>query len=405
MKNLKKVLLFAGFYAFVFIGCTNENEVRDEKYTDQSVEQIKANLEDGGLEVVEDLNALKSLDAIDVLQDFSALEVNDVSTAEKTIAYIASLDKSKGLPILRYSEEAYDLRNYSDFFDNNAGVYTYDKSSKAFTKTSDDSQIKFIFPSGGSSTNNSTLTISNFSTENAENSDFEDVDLLKSVKMTLVKNSETLLSVELSGSYNADDVPSSLTESIEFKEGYKISSTFTNTEALASMDCSFTKGTIEIASAHFETSGDYDYDNLKNNELDSPEDFNDFLKSANAWIKIKNYKVVGTLDYASLYKKLNTAGYGKEIDPETASECDKVAKIMNDNINMYVKYNDSNDIIAKFAFYTYEYSFSYYNYYELGNKLVFSDGSSVDDSFFDTGFDDLEDAIDDFMSDLENSYN
>ena len=397
MESFKKVLLFAGLSLFSLTACNEENE---EVFTKQSTEEVKANLEEEGIQLLEDLDGLKSLSAVEVLQSFSQLSAGTSNYYEesKTMEYIASLNKSQGIPVLRYTDAAYEMSKMSDIFDAYSGVYTYDNSTEEFTRTSDATQIKFIFPSGGSSSNNSTLTISDFSTINTSNADFEGEEFLKLVKMTLVVDGQTLLSVQMSGTYNSDDIPSSLTETIEFKEGYKISSTFTNTEKLVSMDNSFNKGNTNILGLHFDTKGDYDYTNLKDIDIEDFDDVNEFLESANIWVKVKNIKMVGALNYASFFKALDAAGYDRNNGPETKDECDQVVKMFNDNIKGYFKYDDSNEIIAKLVFYAIEYQDVDANYYKLGTKLVFNDGSAIDDSFFNTGFEDFIEAVDDFMA-------
>jgi len=399
MESFKKVLLFAGISLFALTAC---NEEKEDVYTKQSTEEVKANLEEDGIQLLDDMDGLKSLKAVEVLQSFSQLFVGASNNYQrsKTMEYIASLKKSKNIPVLRYSDAEYDMSNMSDSFDNYSGVYTYDKSTGEFTHTSDATQIKFIFPSEGSSSNNSTLTISNFSVLKTSNSDFEGAEFLKSVRMTLIVDAQTLLSVQMNGTYNSDDIPSNLTETIEFKEGYKISGTFVNTEKSVSMDQSFNKGNTNILGLHFDTKGDYDYTNLKDIDIKDIDDVNDFLESVNMWVKVKNIKMVGALNYTSFFKAFDAAGYNSNNGPKTKGEYDQVVKMFNDNVKGYFKYDDSNEIIAKLVFYTHEYQYDNADHYALGAKLVFNDGSSVDDSFFNTGFEDFMEAVDDFMADM-----
>jgi len=100
MESLKKVLLFAGISIFALTACNKENE---EVYTKQSIEEVKANLEEEGIQVLDDLDGLKSLKAVEVLQNFRQLFVGASNNYQrsKTIEYIASLNKSQGIPVLR----------------------------------------------------------------------------------------------------------------------------------------------------------------------------------------------------------------------------------------------------------------------------------------------------------------
>ena len=398
MESFKKVLLFAGLSLFALTACDEENE---EVYTKQSVEEVKANLEEEGIQLLEDMDGMKSLKAVEVLQILNQLPVVSINDDQnlQTIEYIASLNKSQGIPVLRYAVVANDMASMSELFDQYSGVYTYDKSNERFTYTSDDTQIKFIFPSGYTSTNNSILTISNFSTIITSNVDFEGAERLKSVKMTLLVDGETLLSVQMNGTYNSDDIPSSLTESIEFQEGYKISSVFKNTEEEVSMDNSFKKGNTNIISLHFDTKGDYDYDNMKNIDTLSFTEVDEFLESANIWIKVENIKMVGVLNYDSWYKAFDALGYFENFAPETKTDYDNIVQMFNDNFKCYVKYDDSNEIIAKLVFYNYEYQNVDSNEYSFAAKMVFNDDSSIDHSFFNTGFEDFIDALSYFMND------
>jgi hypothetical protein len=82
-----------------------------------------------------------------------------------------------------------------------------------------------------------------------------------------------------------------------------------------------------------------------------------------------------------------------------------MAQILNNNIQLDILYVKENQYIAVSDFFAYSYD-DYYNGedWDISMRMKFEDGSSMDDSFFNTGFEDLVDEATGFSEELDTSY-
>jgi len=83
-----------------------------------------------------------------------------------------------------------------------------------------------------------------------------------------------------------------------------------------------------------------------------------------------------------------------------------MAEIFNKYMKLCLLYAKERQAIAKSSFYAYEYDAENYpGEYTTNLKFIFKDGSSMDESFFETGFEDFIDAYEEFLTEMETNYN
>lgn len=393
-----------------FTGCKDKTENEEATFSKLTVEQNKDNMVKEGDKLMEQMDGLKNAEAVFAIQDLVSLisnssqNLNSALKPIQSIAYIGNLNhNTKSLYKLRSTNAEFVTFNSS--FNENTGIYTYNKTTGEFVKSNSTTEITYKFPTGDSQTNNATLTFYNFKSKTATNPDLDGNELLQSLDISLKNGSTSLLSFEVRGEYNSDNVPTLLSEKLTLSDTYVVSNNLTNNSTKITYDFSFKKSTTNLISAHYESKGSYNYSNLSNlGNIENEEAVSEYLSYANAWIQIANMKVQGVMDYEGLNDKM-TKTFPDGMQP-TEENSKKQVEILNQYVNLYLKYADTDEIIAKNTFYTITQSGGYgqQDMYSWSSKFVFKDGSSMDQSFFQEGFDSFIENYNVFMTDMENSY-
>ncbi|PZX19457.1 hypothetical protein LX69_00724 [Breznakibacter xylanolyticus] len=395
-------LLFAG--TVLMTGCGKDDE-KGETFSDQTVEQHKANLEKDGIAVIQEMEGISNLQAVKAAQAFMELMNNDNAnlSATKAMAALASENDTQ-LPL----KVAAALTQSQMEFNEQAGIYTWTPAKNDFVKTTNTGEITYLFPSEGSSTNDLSFTINNLKTSVPSKITEDVYELLKSVTMTVKSNNTAILTFSIIGEYNSNDEPTLLKESLLFTEGYELSNTITNNGSKVSMEQAFKKGTSNIISYYFEVNGNINYNDASNTM--EGEDSNmleqDVVNSTLMYIAVGNFKAEGSININGMLndmKNNETMITKLYVDEEQAN---KGTSMLNNYVNLAVKYYDSNDIICKCKFFTDEEydEWSETTYYSNDMAMEFADGSKVDDSFFGKGFTDFINDVNELVDSINNNY-
>jgi len=408
MKKIFSVVMMATLMCLFLFSCKETNELEAE-YADYTVEENKQNIEDEGIEVLGKMDAMKDLSFVYAIQDiYSLLDLSedqsdvygDVAALIKPL--VKADEQLMGVASLRSTNIAFD--SLSNLFEYYGGVYTYNFDENTFVRVPSTTEITFNFPIGNSTTNNGILTLDNYTYQYATNEDFEGTELPKSLDLNLYDGSTNLLKFEMNVSYNSDNLPSTETTELTFKEGYSFVQTLNYVQTDVSWDFSFAYNTYAFFKGGFDLNGTFAYDSLAN--LDYYNDATPLLNVANAYIQAGNLKAVGQLNYKSLIDGMEAFNEGDHA--YTKATYDSLCTIYNNGIKAVILYADSKEAIAKLSFYTTEETDQYVDetdtYFEMNVNFVFSDGSALDGSFFDEGFDELETAFNAFIEDMEENY-
>lgn len=405
---MKIKVLFVSVLAFALaVGCQeDENET---KLSPLGVEEHKSNLEQSGLNVVNKMDAMSDMEAIHVVNEFVSLmestsggesgNGSEQSGVAKVMKSIGELENGMEAAV-NLKSTTVDNFTLAGNFEEEAGIYTYDPDTQSWIKEESDDQITYHFPVNGSETNNATISVTNFSAFPTTNPDFSDVeDLLESVNISLTVNEEQLVLFEFEASYDENDVPESVTESLTVGKYNIVTSVERNNSTMA-FEQSFEFDGNNIISYHFESNGEFTYDNIENNTSEEPDPFDQsVVNSANAWVAVDNLKLEGIIDWKGFR---NDAGNIDEDSFESEQVwVETLAGLINDNASIELKYNDSNEIIAVGE----AYAVAYDDSWELDFRVKFSDGSFMDDSFFgEENFTDLMTSVEDLMTEMETNY-
>jgi len=314
-----------------------------------------------------------------------------------------------------------DADSFKKVMNDNQGIYTYNRKNETWKKTSATGKIEFVFPENKSTTtNNTSFVFNNLTTTSVTNYDlYEDLrDLAKTLDINLKVDNVLKYGYSISNEYNSDDIPTKESSTLVI-EPYK----FTE-EYILSNDKTVTfNSTMSSNNNVFMTIGatsDGDFTNRLLSDEDIEEE--DIVKKVNAFVQIENVIVVGDLDFKTLAIKL------KELDNEYEDQYDNdkdqyPKSYYEDCVSAYklngilkMKFVDKNEVFATLLPYVTsekdwynEYSQGHYYSKEytrndVGFKIEFTDGSKVDDSYFDSGFDEIVDKLNSIIRRINKDY-
>jgi uncharacterized protein YoaH (UPF0181 family) len=397
-------LIFA-FMAVLFVAGCKDDEKNEETFSSLTTEQHKANLEASGLEVVNEFNELSNMESLNAVNDFIELmnETNSSESGVMTVAESIAALKNASDSAFVVKETISDAPTMGESFKEEAGIYTYNSQTLSWDKEESDSQITYHYPVNNSTENNATISVTNFSYTTTTNADISNLseELLESVDVSLKINDTELILCKFSASYDEDGIPTSASESFTL-EKFKITASVSRSTSNVTLEQSFEHDGSNILSWHFESNGEFNYD--KYVEVSDDEDFNPYsqavIENINAWVAVDTFKLQGIVDWTGFvndFSKVDTSSISTDQEAK-----EKMAELMNDNMSLKLKYNESNEIIAVGEVYA---MLDEYDYWTTDFRVKFSDESYMDDSFFsEKNFADLVAKVSDLMTSIENNY-
>jgi len=419
MKFLPAMLI-AGLCAF---SACSDDEGNGEVFSDLTTEEHKAKLEDEGIAFAQNMDAVADLKLYDVVDVFMNLQEQDQqnTNVNPTVAFgldqVNELRKGAKSSVNLKALAPEEKGSISAEFAEQTGVYTWDGTG--FVYAAKEGEITYIFPVGDV---DATITVNNFSVQTAANQDQEDfeLELPLSLDMSVTLGTAEICSYALVGEWYDNDTPKLLKETIKL-EVYTFSHELSNNKSTLSMGSSFDNNGTVIFANNITIEGNVDYSAIMA-ELEAAEGEEDGLSSAmgqeiltkaNAWFQLGNLKAEGVLDVKGLMNGMSGA---ENIDSEEASNA-LMIELLNNNVKLYVKYADSDEIIAKSEFYLNTYNGSDWiqeadgswtevpaTFTEPDIRMIFADDSAVDSDFFNTGFEDMIDEIDALIAKMEANF-
>ena len=342
--------------------------------------------------------------------------------------------------------------SFQSMYDEVKGIYTWTPSNPDSTKWVYEATGNFIvfkFPSTATGTiNDATITISYTGvTINLPlgMGDEYTGDVPANISMDFSVGSTSYISYDLTATYNSDGFPSSIVSTLTiapFSFIVNVNYSITN----VGVTYTFKKNTQIILQYGADVTGNFavsDFENLMVEDSSYTIDYNgdtiwdhwtdadpdlldNVFHNAHAFVQIFDIKMDGTLNTAALANAIKTIEDNNSngtITDDQATE--QAVAAVNTNLNLNLKNVATGDLIANLKAYTYQETRDIYDdvwneitqqydhiivgtetYTEVGFKFIFPDGSSVDaDTYFEDGFGDLVDQINDFIGELNTDYN
>ena len=164
MRKLNYLFLVAISVGTVLSSCNKDDDKEltgDEivNSNPETPEDHKANLEQTGISLAEEISGLQSSDAMDALYSFSTIMNEDEDDADmplKMVTQMASVSGQKSIKsFFSVLEDGQEIINMQEEWDEIAGTWEYDPTIDDFEETDpDNSDLVFMFPATAGGTSN-----------------------------------------------------------------------------------------------------------------------------------------------------------------------------------------------------------------------------------------------------------
>ena len=442
--------LLAGF---LIVSCKKDKDSA-EKFSTQTVEQNKALVEESGIDFVDAMKRMESLETADVLVNFgdifsSASSKGSIFTGDSklfsTFDAVLAATRGKGslnnvFDAMISPEElgAEAPESIETFWNESVGTYTWNSVNNCWDENPGGAVIKFLFPSTETSlTNDASFTISEYTGVTISNPLDEEYtgDLPASLNAELKVGTETLITYVFGASYNNDGVPNAVASDLTI-ETFKFEIDLTNTSQVVSVNYKFLENNITIMDLGAEGTGLFTEANVDNHTTTHTEtnyysewvfnqntqqyeevlvpytnewketEFEEVINSVNAHFQLFNVAIKGELDIKGMVDQFNLIDEELENEDIDGEEADtKYTEQINKFLNLRLVNVTNNEILAKAQAYVAHESDYYGEYSYVDFRLTFGDGSPIAmETYFDQGFDDFVSEVNSLINDINSDY-
>jgi len=423
LKNKPLLLLFLLLGLF---SCEEGDKTPAESQSKLSAEQQKVQLDQEGVNFIGHLEDLEKPDLIDPLTYFIEISENINEDQFNLSAKVGhSFLKSAKLLTGNSLKSALigDDHSFKRIMNDNQGIYTYSRTNESWTKTAATGKVEFVFPSNESTTtNNASFVFSNLTTLTVSNTDiYEDVvDLPKTLDIDFKVDNIVKCGYYLSNEYNIDNIPT-MEKSTLVLGSFKLVEEYSLTnEKVVSMKSTMSSNDNVFVTLGATSDGDFSNDILSADEIQEE----DVINTINAYVQIENVKVTGNINFKNLATKVKEIETKYEMQrndqngqyPKAYYE--ELVALFSSNGSLNMRFADKNEIFAKLTPYvsteddyyweynptTYSYESIEYKRNDVDFKVEFTDGSKLDDSYFDSGFSAFVNKLNSIINRINNDY-
>jgi hypothetical protein len=418
---MKKNLFLIAFAMLMFLFSCKKDDTSspyDAAYTDESPEVSKANVEQNAIDLVDQLDAMTSATAIEVLLNLGNLNPGMPVKSAKSSPVMAPLmlistinNKSSISSVLDGMRRSAELVSadpiaFSAMFDSIAGKYTYNFVSGEFDFTELADKIVFEFPGKETDlTNTAVITVDKFSVvEIAEMSNMLPTgsfsELPTSIRIDLKYNTVSIAGAQFNASYQSDGMPVKVAVSL-----YLDDFTFNTTLVHSPYSSASWTNTLKYQSdilleTYIAAKGNWSEENLNSADVN----VQDIINNANAHVIVMNLMVAGQVNMKAIGDDLGALDVETMTQEEiTQAEVDAI----NANAKLVVIYRDSNTKIAEAEAFVDSYYDAYYDEteYSVGMQFVYADSSAVDvETYVNGELDNFYESVNTFIDKMNTEY-
>ena len=410
MKRIFRFSAIALCACLSFTACKKDkgDENNEPKLSEKTVEQNKADIQQAGIDLSKELDAMKDGKAFNALLQLANLQKN----GELKSYVLKSTDVDAKLKGFNESEELDEL---AKTIDEMSGAYEWDAAKGEFTKTGDKTNaVSYKFPYSSKSTSNDCEVEATVGyASNVKN-------MPANVNCALKINGTECLNLSYVGTFSNEGYPNSITETMTVDD-YSLSTNYTRSNSNLTVSISFLHGTKMLLNVSNTIEGnltDENFDKLMaefsndddevEGDVEPADDAADYDLYTNVLSKITfstqvmNFKFVGsasTQGLAEIAKKME----GQE--PVTQAEMQSLVDAANNAIDCYVLNVDENAKIAMIKLFVVKDEHAETaESYETEPMLVFPDESKMTfEDYFKTGFDKVGEAFENMAKDFQES--
>ena len=432
---MNKLLLALGVGSIILLTSCDKNKGEGEIENPLTSEQNKELIQEIGVEFVNEMATMQEQEGVGALTSFGILldggyddeggriassSVTKIAKAILGFTYQKASATEFGYASSQIAQDEEDeITSLEELFDENTGTYTwnFDTEDYDYEDNSSDALI-FKFPSEVDGTsNNATLTLTNYSSVQVANPIDEDYegDLPTSLDVTLDVDGTTAMTYGFEIDYNSEGIPESVDTDLTVGD-FSLIVGITNTKTVVGYDVNFTNGSKTLIAVSTSVNGDFTEAAI--DAADENEDPTEVVTDGSFSLTMLDLKFDAEMDFASLWDAVGDLdtyydSYDDDPRPDLEGNATKLEEALNEHGVLKATYVSTGKTAADVEFYTYieDYSDGDYSeeYIELGARMVFEDGSKVDvEDFVESGFDGLEDAINDLINqinaDLDEDY-
>jgi hypothetical protein len=451
---MKRNLIILGILLMMFfIACEKDKKTGGDQtdpafnapFSNNTTEENKDNLEETGVDMMDEISQLEDIQAIEVIIEFINLmdstyeEEQEAMQLLEPLEMVASVKTGDANPedVLReIKSTAEDPVSLSEEWDNIAARYSWNSDHGNWDSTGSEGALIFEFPGlEGDETNTAVLTVSNVNFYDIPDpmeawpSEEIEPELPSSLQVDLKYNGNTVSSFNFSAAYATSGLPTSINATLSVDEFLFVVTMTHNPFTNASITSSFKHNNNILIEVYAAANGDWSNENIENNtvthydtvyiwnwdpelgwyetdEIDWIDEWDEveaeeIINSANAHLIVMTIKMAGMVNIKQLADIIKELEEDEEITEEEAM--DQLVEAINTHAALVVVYKDTNEKIADLEFYK-VYDSDEDDYY-LDARFIFADGSKVDaETYFEEGFDDLVDALNDFITELNEEY-
>jgi len=446
-----KLVYFAALMMLAIISsCSKDDNGEKEKFSEKSVEENKAIVEESAISMVNTMEDMKDLETMDVAVNLgNILDTSDpfksattersklntvihaiggIKTGENDLNTLFKALKTPG-------ELEEDPETLQEIWDELVGTYSWNPSLQDWEFVAGGDKVIFKFPSSETSTtNDAVFTVYNYNgvvfTPNPLDAEYEG-DFPTSLNADLKVGTTELITFVFTAQYNEDGIPSMVAADLTI-ETFAFEIDITNTNTLVSANYKFTYNEDIIIDIGGSVTGDFTQDNIDNNTVTHTDTYYDYVyndvtqqwdyvevtdeweevefeeiaRSASAHFQLFNIQIRGDIDIKGLADKL------KVIYPDDAPEnydWDAADEAAVKEINKYVDLRainvEANEKIAEAEAYVVYESDQWDTWTYIDFRLVFGDGSRVDmETYFEEGFNDFVAEVNTLINELNGEY-
>jgi hypothetical protein len=450
---MKKIInLFAAFIIVALVFSCKDDNKNGEKFSEKSVEENKAIVEQSAISMVQTMEDLKNLQTTDAAVSLGKLldQSDPMGSGKKkskvnlVVHGIAGLKTGKiGIHELfaalkSPAELAEDPETLQEAWDQAVGTYTWNPGIQDWDVVAGGEEIVFRFPSVQDGTvNDAEFRVYDYAGVVISNPIEEEYsgDIPVSLKADLTVGGTTLLTYVFAAEYNNDGIPTTVASDLTI-ETFSLQIDFTSNESEVSANYKFTHNDETAMEVGGSAKGEFTKQNIEDHTITHTDtwtwtdyqwnevtqtyepveitetdewtevEFQEIAHTGTVHLQLYNILLKGDVDIKNLKDNLD-AIYPEE-EPENF-DWEAAANKEVEEINKYMKLRAidvaANEKIAEAEAYVVHYIDEYYEDWTVDFRLKFGDGSYVDfETYFEEGFDDFVAEINSLINDLNLEY-
>ena len=414
MKNTLKFYTITVLLVLLAVSCkkkSSEEDIASLPYANETVDQGKANLTTTGQQMVSELSDLADVQGISGAQSMSHFldiatpftintqSANVFAAIEATNEAGAKKDVKGIMRFLSTNIVSKPDTTIKQVFENNKGIYTWNKTTQKWVKTAATDKIELLFPSTeAGQTNNAKLDITYTGIAASSSLIGLNGDLPGTFDAVLYTNNTKVLEYYFNAQYDNTGIPTHVNTFLALYP-FKFETTMDKSSSNASVRYLFTDDVTTILDFYFAVNG-----NLDQTSLENSSSVTDVASNANAYFQVLNIKLAGRIDASGLSQKMTDINNDKTLNTNKA-RVDAQVVAYNQFIALVCMYADTKQKIAQAEFYNKPTLDNYGTSYSADMKFVFKDGSKDDlAAYFGTGFSAVVDDFNTLIVKLNNDY-